>query len=687
MIKANFNAYSSYVTDSVYQWDINRKLTVNGLNLAVAPEVHFSNANMDKAIVRQSTLLNHAVTVDIPNSLLQYPLTVKAHIGIYEGGAFKVVEVIEIPVIAKARPADYQIENSDEELYSFEALKNDIANMVKLSDFNRNNTAITARIDNIIAHNNDTDGNTELLDMRVGSDGKVHDSAGEAIRTQIIDANNKINDSNNGYERIKGDFVQGGLSLDGSVTDQKYYASHNEPISYDYDIRLRVKNGYSYTVFKQNADGVNYSGGSVTTKDTIIPKGTKFLLRIQTEPVTFNHSDVEVFSNQVYCESYIGNSANVAIKNNTNIEHLKNGDELLNGVFTWGSLSNGEWALWIYYRICTPDIVTYDRDIHIKVKSGFKFALHTFDENGTFVFDTSWRNHYTIIANTPFKMVIKRDTEDTSETADINEFVSAVYIHTAFKETVLSDRCNPFKKNYICRGKTPLVGHMGLRIRGDYSIPENTVASFEHAGKTGVWAMETDVRETRDGKFVCIHDDTLDRTTTGTGNVADKTLADIRNVYIKDVNGLTTEHRVPTIEEYLQVCKMYGVVPLIEIKDITSYSAFFDIIRKYGFMDNTMLTGGLWRLSDIRTYTDDMLYIVLPTETDYSLVYDTIKDYRCVGVSLLYTNETLTESIIEQMHEHNIFVQVWTLDDKEVIKSWLRKGVDAIVTDFTTSID
>lgn len=195
MIKANFNTYSSYVTDSLYQWDLNQVLSVTGLNLAVVPEVHFSNANMDKAIVRQATKVNNVVSVAIPNSLLQDPLTINAHIGIYEGDTFKVVERVDIPVIPKKRPSDYRIEDADEEVYSFHALENKIANMVKVSDFNANNTAIAARIDNIIAHNNDTNGNTELIDARTDHKGNVWASVGTAIRgmTERLANGNWIN--------------------------------------------------------------------------------------------------------------------------------------------------------------------------------------------------------------------------------------------------------------------------------------------------------------------------------------------------------------------------------------------------------------------------------------------------------------------------------------------------------------
>ena len=129
MITVNFNAYASYVTDSLYQWDINQVLSVSGLNLVGVPEVHFSNANMSKAIVRQASKENNIVSVAIPNSLLQDPLTIYAHIGIYEGETFKIVEKVEIPIIPRRRPDDYRIEDADGEIYSFNALENAIASL------------------------------------------------------------------------------------------------------------------------------------------------------------------------------------------------------------------------------------------------------------------------------------------------------------------------------------------------------------------------------------------------------------------------------------------------------------------------------------------------------------------------------------------------------------------------------
>lgn len=129
MIKANFNAYGSYVTDSLYQWDLNQVLQVIGLRLDKAPEVHFANADMDRAIPRQATLENGVMKVNVPNTILQHPLRIHAYIGIYEGDTFKVIEKVEIPVIPKKRPTDYVFEDTDGEIYSYNNLENQIANI------------------------------------------------------------------------------------------------------------------------------------------------------------------------------------------------------------------------------------------------------------------------------------------------------------------------------------------------------------------------------------------------------------------------------------------------------------------------------------------------------------------------------------------------------------------------------
>lgn len=241
MIRANFNAYGSYVTDSVTQWDKNQVLSVTGLNLVSAPEVHFSNASMRAAIVRQAEMSDHIVTVKIPNSLLQSPLTIKAEIGVYEGSTFKTVELVEIPVRAAKKPEDYSIAD-DEEIYSFNRIENELANK-----------ANNARVDHIIAHNNDTAGNTELLDIRTDVNGNSHSSAGEAVRKQIKNVTGVIC----GKSVISTSEMQTDIMSENVI-------EINVPAYFPKNQRLKLK--YNTVSAKVGANSVGYLG--ITDADT-----------------------------------------------------------------------------------------------------------------------------------------------------------------------------------------------------------------------------------------------------------------------------------------------------------------------------------------------------------------------------------------------------------------------------------
>lgn len=92
--------------------------------------------------------------------------------------------------------------------------------------------------------------------------------------------------------------------------------------------------------------------------------------------------------------------------------------------------------------------------------------------------------------------------------------------------------------------------------RGDWVYaPENSLESVEHDIYWGVNLMETDVRETKDGKIIMMHDWTVDRTTNGHGRIADLTLADIKKLRLIDNFGGKTDMQVPTLEEFIKAAK------------------------------------------------------------------------------------------------------------------------------------
>ncbi len=119
---------------------------------------------------------------------------------------------------------------------------------------------------------------------------------------------------------------------------------------------------------------------------------------------------------------------------------------------------------------------------------------------------------------------------------------------------------------------TIVVAHRGCHtaIAGAGSAPENSLAALDRCATFGIDVMEADVRMTRDGHLVMIHDATVDRTTNGRGKVADLTLVELQALQLRDDLGgpasPLTGHRIPTLEAMLAAADGRIVLNL-DIKD------------------------------------------------------------------------------------------------------------------------
>jgi glycerophosphoryl diester phosphodiesterase len=96
--------------------------------------------------------------------------------------------------------------------------------------------------------------------------------------------------------------------------------------------------------------------------------------------------------------------------------------------------------------------------------------------------------------------------------------------------------------------------------------PENSLLAFRNALALGVDFLETDVHLTADGGPVILHDPTLDRTTTGTGPLAERRLADLDAVRLRAADGTPTDERVPTLGQLLDLMAPSRAQLLLEIK-------------------------------------------------------------------------------------------------------------------------
>ena len=136
-----------------------------------------------------------------------------------------------------------------------------------------------------------------------------------------------------------------------------------------------------------------------------------------------------------------------------------------------------------------------------------------------------------------------------------------------------------------------LSAHRGGAVPG---YPENCIATFEHTLRHAFSILEIDLQYTKDGQIVLHHDATLERTTTGTGRVADRTLQELKELRLKDKDGNVTEYRMPTLDEALQWARGKTIVILdkkavpveVCVKKIQEHRAqAYAMVMAYSFQD------------------------------------------------------------------------------------------------------
>lgn len=131
-----------------------------------------------------------------------------------------------------------------------------------------------------------------------------------------------------------------------------------------------------------------------------------------------------------------------------------------------------------------------------------------------------------------------------------------------------------------------IAAHRGAHL----TYPENSIAAIEETIRLGTSVVELDVRATKDGVLVLIHDNTLNRTTNGSGEVSKHTYAEIQKMRLRGpAEGEMTNLSVPTLQEALRVCKGKIIVDLDFKEERRGFVAkTYDLIAQEGMEDQVL---------------------------------------------------------------------------------------------------
>jgi len=194
--------------------------------------------------------------------------------------------------------------------------------------------------------------------------------------------------------------------------------------------------------------------------------------------------------------------------------------------------------------------------------------------------------------------------------------------------------CNPHSEKVL------VVAH-----RGDWRYaPENSLAAIENAIKMGVDIVELDVRKTKDGQLILMHDATLDRTTTGKGKVSEWTLDSIRTLKLKNGCAIKTKHKVPTLEEALLLAKGKIMVNLDKAYPI--FDEVYAILQKTDTTDHVIMKGNQpveQVKREFGKYLDKVLFmpiVNLDTPEAIQQIQNYMENLHPVAFELLYLSDS-----------------------------------------------
>ncbi|WP_326648229.1 MULTISPECIES: glycerophosphodiester phosphodiesterase family protein [unclassified Streptomyces] len=211
------------------------------------------------------------------------------------------------------------------------------------------------------------------------------------------------------------------------------------------------------------------------------------------------------------------------------------------------------------------------------------------------------------------------------------------------------------------------IGHRG--VMG--VEPENTLRSFIRAEQAGMDAIELDLHLSKDGALVAMHDADVDRTTGGSGPIADKTLAELRELDAGD------GERVPVFEEVLDAVR----APLqAEIKDVAAAQALAEVLRRRDLVHRV----------EVSSFHDDAIAEVATLVPGVRTVLiasrwgaDVVDRAKAVGAASLALNiRRLTLETVEHAHGEGLRVIGWVVNTQDHLRLVRALELDGATTDF-----
>lgn len=229
--------------------------------------------------------------------------------------------------------------------------------------------------------------------------------------------------------------------------------------------------------------------------------------------------------------------------------------------------------------------------------------------------------------------------------------------------------------------KTQVFAHRGASEKA----PENTLAAFEMAAQMGADGIELDVHLSKDGRLMVLHDDTVDRTSNGTGTVHDMSFDELRTLDASMGKQGFSGAQIPTLDEVYELITKTNMSVNVELKE-NSYENGFIVIPKvlalteqYGLTDKVFYSSfNHYMLRELKQAAPSVQTAVL-----YDAAMVDVWEYtQKVPANAIhpYFRVLQDAQLVPQCHARGIQVRPWTVDSEEDLQQMFASGVDAVIT-------
>lgn len=211
---------------------------------------------------------------------------------------------------------------------------------------------------------------------------------------------------------------------------------------------------------------------------------------------------------------------------------------------------------------------------------------------------------------------------------------------------------------------------------------ENTCAAFVAAGNRSYFGIETDVHVTKDNQIAVIHDDNTIRVSGVDKIVEESTLEELQSIplYNKEQGVYRTDLRIPTLADYISICKRYDKIAVLELKNRMTPEAItqiVDIIKEQDYLENVIFISFSWdNVAYLREMLPEQKVQFLISTYDDALIEKLIS--HRIDLDIRYT--AVTKELVDILHKHNLEINCWTVDKAEDAKQLIEWGVDYITS-------